>query len=134
MKGGIAKHNLGGLRPLVIEMRGVLPGEADPAMDLDVLRRSPQGGLRPRGLGEVCRERKILARLGRRPARVVDRRARELKLKQHLRALVLHGLKCADRPRELDARFCVGHGHLEAARCTAHHLEGEAHGGLGERS
>ena len=38
MVGGVAQHQLRRLGPLEVEVGGVLPGEADAAVDLDVLR------------------------------------------------------------------------------------------------
>ena len=43
---GVAEQQLGRLRPLEVEVCGVLPGEADATVDLDVLRSRMEVGLR----------------------------------------------------------------------------------------
>src|SRR3954451_12109838 len=47
-----AQQELGALRPPEVEVRGVLPGEADAAVDLDVLGRDAEVGLRAERLGD----------------------------------------------------------------------------------
>src|SRR6478609_8887373 len=43
---GVAEVDLGALRALEVEVRGVLPRKPDPAVDLDVLRRGVEVRLR----------------------------------------------------------------------------------------
>ena len=80
----------------------MLPGEADPAVDLDVLGRGVEVGLRAVGLGQAGHHRQLVGVLGRRPAGVVGRRLGRLDLEQHVGALVLDGLEAADGSAELD--------------------------------
>jgi hypothetical protein len=69
---------------LEVEVRVVLPGEADPAVDLDVLGRAAEEGLGAGGLGERRRDGELCHLVLRHPGRPVGRRARRLDLEQHV--------------------------------------------------
>jgi hypothetical protein len=90
-------------------MRRVLPGEPDPAVDLNAVGRHPGkrlgtvavrdgGGDRERVPGRLARRRRD---------RVVGRRPRGLDVHGHLRTPVLDRLERADGPPELNARLGV---------------------------
>ena len=111
-------------------MRGVLPGEPDPAVDLNAVGRHPGerlgavavrdgGGDRERVPGRLVR---------RRVDRVVGRRPGGLDVHGHLRAPVLHRLERADRPPELNARLgvrdCELHHPLRAADLLGRERDG----------
>src|SRR5881392_4063460 len=69
--GGIAEQELGRLRSLEVEVRRVLPREADAAVDLDVLGGGVEVGVRAVRLGQAGDGGELLVQLGRGPARVV---------------------------------------------------------------
>ena len=50
---GVAEQQLRGLGPLEVQVRRVLPGEADTAMDLNVLGGAVEVGIRAVGLGQA---------------------------------------------------------------------------------
>src|SRR6476469_8268565 len=86
---GVTEQDLRALRTLEVQVRIVLPGEADAAVDLDVLGRGVEVRVRAVGLGERGHHRQLVVVLGRRPRRVVRRRLRRLDLEEHVGALVL---------------------------------------------
>src|SRR5687767_5781539 len=131
--GRVAEEDLGALGPLEVQVGIVLPGEADPAVDLDVLRRGVEVGLGAVRLGQGGDDRELVVVLRRRPAGVVRRRLRRLDLEEHVGALVLDGLEGADRPAELDSGLGVLDRHVEALLGPAHLLGGQADGHLVER-
>ena len=121
------------LGALEVQVRVVLPREADATVDLDVLGRGVEvrvGAVRLRQRGD---HRQLVVVLGRGPRRVVRGRLRRLDLEQHVGALVLDRLERADRPAELHADLRVLDRHLEHDLRAAHHLVGERDRGLVER-
>src|SRR5262249_23645675 len=120
-----AEECLGCPSPLVVEMRRVLPGEADAAVDVDVL----VGGLGERlgavRLGEPRNDGKLVGALRGRPRAVVGGGPRRLGLDEHVGALVLDRLVTADEAPELDADLGVVDGHLEHLLGAAGLLCGE---------
>src|SRR6266550_3871298 len=126
--GGVAQQDLRALRPLEVQVGVVLPGEADAAVDLDVLGGGVEVGVRAVRLGEAGDGRQLVVELGGGPARVVGGRLGRLHLEQHVGALVLDGLEAADGPAELDADLGVVDRHVEALLGAAHLLGGQGHG------
>src|SRR2546421_9939868 len=131
--GGVAEQDLRALRPLEVQVGVVLPGEADAAVDLDVLGGGVEVRVGAVRLGEARDDRELLVVLGCRPRRVVRRRLRRLDLEQHVGALVLDGLERADGPTELHAHLRVVDRHLEHLLRAPDHLVRQAHGRLVER-
>src|SRR5437763_873367 len=131
--GGIAEQDLRALRPLEVEVGVVLPGEADAAVDLDVLGGGVEVRVGAVRLGEARDDRQLLVVLGCCPGRVVRRRLRRLDLEQHGGALVLDGLERADGATELHAHLRVLDRHLEHLLRAADHLVRQTHGRLVER-
>src|SRR5436305_9510612 len=131
--GGVAEQDLGALRPLEVQVGVVLPGEADAAVDLDVLGGGVEVRVGAVRLGEARDDRELLVVLGCRPRRVVRRRLRRLDLEQHVGALVLDGLERADGPPELHAHLRVVDCHLQHLLRAADHLVRQSHGRLVER-
>jgi predicted metal-dependent phosphoesterase TrpH len=70
--GGVAQVQLARLGPLEVQVGVVLPGEADPAVDLDVLRGHVEVGLRGVRLGQRGQHRDLRRPLGHRGGRVAD--------------------------------------------------------------
>src|SRR5271163_1851795 len=68
---GIAQQQLGRLGPLEVEVGRVLPREADAAVDLDVLGRRVEVGLRAVRLGQRRHHGELVGVLGRSPGGVV---------------------------------------------------------------
>src|SRR5690606_24712796 len=62
--GGVAEEQLGRLGPLEVEVGRVLPGEADAAVDLDVLGGGVEVRLRAVGLGEAGHLGQLVVQLG----------------------------------------------------------------------
>jgi len=117
--GGAAEQDLARQRVLVVEVRVVLPGEADPAVQLDGVRRRGEvrpGDQHPRG-GRVPREvgRALVRAAGRR----AQRRVTELPGRLHVRQPVLDPLERADRAAERDADLRVLGGRLQAGAHAA---------------
>ncbi len=56
----VSEEKLARLCALVVEMRGMLPSEPHPAMDLDILRSNVVVGLGTKRLGEMRRFEKVL--------------------------------------------------------------------------
>src|SRR5207253_6107300 len=101
--GRVPEQELARLGPLEIQVGVVLPGEADAAVDLDVLGGGVEVGVRAVGLGQGGDDGQLVAVLGRSPTGVVGGRLGRLDLEQHVGALVLDGLEGPDGPAELDA-------------------------------
>ena len=110
----------------------MLPGEADAAVDLDVLGRGVEVRVGAVRLGQAGRHRQLLVVLAGCPRGVVGGRLARLDLEQHVGALVLDRLERADRAAELDAHLGVLDRHLEHLLRTADHLVGRHRGGLVE--
>src|SRR5207237_4570596 len=72
--GGIAEQQLGRLRTLEVEMCVMLPREADPAVDLDVLGGGVEVSVGAVGLGQTGDDRELIVELSGSPSRVVRRR------------------------------------------------------------
>src|SRR5262245_49732968 len=108
-----------------VEVRVVFPGEADAAVDLDVLLGAAHEGVAGPRLGDA-REQALLGvvRVGG-LERLARGAAPGLERDQHVGALVLHCLEGADGPPELDAAARVLRGRVEHALEAAHHLGGE---------
>src|SRR3546814_20454038 len=94
--GGVTEEQLGALGPLEVQVGGVLPGEADAAMDLDVLGGGVEVRLGAVGLGQAGDRGELVVELGRAPGGVVGGRLGRLDLEEHVGALVLDGLEGAD--------------------------------------
>src|SRR5438132_1086455 len=103
----VAEVDLRRLRTAEVQVRVVLPREADAAVDLDVLGGAVEVRVRAVRLGERRGQRQLLGVLGRRPAGVVRGRTRHLDLHEHVRALVLDRLERTDRTSELVALLRV---------------------------
>src|SRR5436190_17223073 len=123
--GGVAEEDLRALRPLEVQVSVVLPGEADAAVDLDVLGGGVEVRVGAVRLGEARDDRELLVVLGCRPRRVVRRRLRRLDLEQHVGALVLDCLERADGATELHAHLRVLDRHLEHLLSTTDLLGGQ---------
>ena len=117
----------------------MLPGEADTAVDLDVLRGDAEerlGGVR---LGQRGEHRDLRGALGHRPGGVVHRRAGGFQLQQQVGAAVLDGLEAPDRPVELVPLPGVAQRHVQRRLRTAQLLGGQRdrgdvqRGGQGDR-
>src|SRR5690554_5538312 len=107
-------------------MRIVFPGETDSAVNLDVLARAEE--IRVRGVGfrrggELAKEEAIV-RCGGDVRRIGDR-ARGFDLPEHVRGLVLDGLKAPDWTSELFALERIGDRHIEATLGSTDLLDGE---------
>src|ERR1700691_2564777 len=94
--GRVAQEELRPLGALEVEVRVVLPREADAAVDLDVLRRAVEVGLGAEGLGEARGDRQLLVALLGGPGSVVRSGLGRLDVEEHIRALVLDGLERSD--------------------------------------
>src|SRR5438132_9051666 len=70
---GVAEEDLRALRALEVEVRVVLPGEADAAVDLDVLGRTVEVRVGDVRLGQRRDHGELLVVLGRGPRRVIRR-------------------------------------------------------------
>src|ERR1700691_1832092 len=70
----VAQEELRTLGALEVEVRVVLPREADAAVDLDVLRRAVEVGLGAERLGEAGRDRQLVVQLLGGPGGVVGGR------------------------------------------------------------
>ena len=127
--GGVAEEELGRLGPLEVQVGRVLPGEADAAVDLDVLGGGVEVGLGAVGLGQAGDRGQLVVELGRAPGGVVGGGLGRLDLEQHVGALVLDGLEGADGATELHAVLGVLHRHLEHELGAADLLGGEADSG-----
>src|SRR4051812_38667351 len=68
---GVAEQDLRALGALEVQVRVVLPREADATVDLDVLRGGVEVRVRAVGLGERRHHRQLVVVLGRGPRRVV---------------------------------------------------------------
>ena len=103
----------------------MLPGEADPTVDLDVelgvLIRARYG----QHGGHCCRIRELVATGGRGPGSVPYGRRGQFGRHQHVGAVVLHGLVGADGTPELLADLGVPAGHVGAFVCDARGFGGE---------
>src|SRR4051812_7278769 len=103
MRSGQAEEGLIALGAAVVQVRRMLPREADAAVHEDV--RSGYVKVRVRGvcLGERGRQRQLLRRVDRGPHGVIRGGSGEFQFDQHVGALVLDRLERADRPAELYA-------------------------------
>src|SRR5687767_5073306 len=126
---GIAEQQLARLGALEVQVRRVLPGEADATVDLDVVGAGVEVRLRAVRLGERRDGRKLVVELGRAPAGVVRGGLGRLNLEQHVSALVLDGLERPDGASELDAVLGVLHRHLQHELRATDLLGGESDGG-----
>jgi len=70
---GVAEHQLAGLRPFVVQMRLVFPGETDGAVDLDVALRNAHKCVRRVGLGQGGVRLKLFRARARSPHSTQDR-------------------------------------------------------------
>src|SRR5664279_3974565 len=68
---GVTQVDLGALRALEVQVRGVLPGETDATVDLDVLGRRVEVRLGAVRLRERGHDRELVVVPGRCPGRVV---------------------------------------------------------------
>ena len=107
----------------------MLPREADATVDLDVLGRRVEVGLRAVRLGQRGHRRKLVVQLRGTPAGVVGGRLGRLHLEQHVGALVLDGLERPDGSTELHAVLGVLHGGVEADLGATDLLGGQGHRG-----
>ena len=122
-------------RPAVVDVRVVLPGEADAAVHLDAILRAALGGSRcqrrrHRG-GELDFERRVpivLAGFVDRAGGIPHGRGGPLGVGDHLGALVLDGLELTDRPAELLADLGVLRGRVGGPACDADGLGGQQRG------
>ena len=112
-----AEHHLVRAGAPEVQVRGILPGEADAAVNLDVRFRRVAQRLGAHRLGHA---RAPVRFAGGRSIRIVERlegrlrgRPRPFEVDQHVGALVLDGLKAADLPAELFAGTGVVGGDLE---------------------
>ncbi len=104
-------------------MSVVFPGEADAPVYLDIqLRTEHERGQREAAGQGGCQFGFIRRKI--RPGGTPGARGRLLGGDQHVRAVVLDGLKGADGPSELDTFLCVFGRHLGARARTARCLGG----------
>src|SRR5215470_8970876 len=111
--GAVAEEQLAGLGPLEVQVGVVLPGEADAAVDLDVLRGHVEVRLRGVLLHQRGQHRDLRRVRGHRGRRVAHRRAQRLDLEQQVGTAVLDGLEAADGPVELAPDLGVLHRHVQ---------------------
>src|SRR5271167_3837106 len=115
----VAEQERSALGTAQIQMRRVLPGEADPTMNLDVLVGAVRESLRTPRLGDAGSEGEVRGIIIRGPKPVISGRSRALDLEQHVSALVFDRLERADRPAVLEAHLGVFHSHLQGPRRRA---------------
>src|SRR5579885_2115702 len=118
MLGGIAEQDNAGSGALEIQMCWMLPGEAHPAVDLDVLGRGVKIRFRAVRLGEMRRLEYILV-AGDCEGRMISGGTGELGFHEHISAFVLDCLERADRTAELQPGLGVLGGHLKASLRSA---------------
>ena len=107
----------------------MLPGEADATVNLDVLGRGVEVGLRAVALGKRGNLRKLVVHFVRAPTGVVGGGLGRLNLEEHVGTLVLDGLERADRATELHTDLGVLDRHVEAHLSATDLLGGERHSG-----
>ena len=127
-----AEHRLHGQRTPQVQMRVVLPGEADAAMHLDV-----EFGVADVGRKRQCRcgggdQPELLLVLAGRAGGVPDAGDRRLGGHQHVGAVVLDGLEGGDGAAELLADLRVLDSAVDAVRRTADGLGGIEGAGAGQ--
>src|SRR4051795_5145841 len=83
--GRIPQVDLGALRALEVQVRRVLPREADATVDLNVLGGRVEVRFRAVRLGERRHRRQLVVHLGRAPRAVVRRALGRLDLEEHVR-------------------------------------------------
>ena len=107
MVGGIAEEGLRTLGALVPKVGVVVPGEADPAVNLDAVACSVHVCVRGGCLGETGERGQILVVAGRGVGSLVGRGLGQLDLQQEVGAAVFDGLERADGTAELHAQVGV---------------------------
>src|ERR1700760_578608 len=123
--GGVAQVQLARLGPLEVQVGVVLPGEADAAVDLDVLRGHVEVRLRGVRLDQRGQHRDLGRVLGHRGRRVADRGPPRLDLEQQVGAAVLNRLEAADGPVELAPGLGVLPRHVQRPLRAAELLGGQ---------
>ena len=103
-------------------MRVVVPGKADPAVNLDTFPRGMHVGVCSCGLGHAREDGKLRIVFRRGLRRVVGSGFGQLDFQQHIRALVLDRLKRADGAAELGAQLRVLDRGLQQPLRPAHHF------------
>ena len=111
-------------------MRVVIPSETDAAMNLDGVRGGAHVGICRGGFRERCKRGRLHIALGFGLRGVVSRGLRQLHIQQHVRTLMLDGLKGADGAAELHAHVGVGDRGFQQCLRAAHHLIGQRDGGV----
>ena len=89
----VAEENLRTLGSLVEEMRVVLPGEADAAVDLDAVLRRLHVGIRSSGLGKACECREVGVVFGGGAGGLVGRRSGQFDGERQVRQAMLDALE-----------------------------------------
>src|SRR5437764_12508001 len=112
----VASVRLDPERALVVVVEDVLPGEADPAVDLDRALAGGDGRVGRVALRRRDGDRRLVGFLGDAPRRPVGERTGELRLNERVRERMRDGLVDADRPPELLARLGVLDGEVERLR------------------
>ena len=125
---GVAKGEFGVLGALEIQVHVVLPREADAAVHLDALAGGVAIGVAAIRLGHGYGQGRLGHVFIHGPGRIVGGGFGRLHLQHHLGALVLDGLKAADRAPELDALLGVRHADVEHLLRPADHLGAQRRG------
>src|ERR1700689_2782788 len=106
-------------------MGGMLPGEADPAVQLNVLERAAQEGRRTRRARHRDGQRGLRRVLLDRPRRVRHRGQAEVDLDREVGTAVLDRLERPDHPAELDPGARVADRALQGGLASAVLLAGD---------
>ena len=110
-------------------MRVVVPGKADPAVDLNTFPRCMHVSIRRGGLGDAGQDGQFRIVLCRGVGRTVGSGFGQFDFQQHIRALVLDRLKRAYSPTELGAQLGVLDRGLQQPLRAADHFVRQGNGG-----
>ena len=125
MVGGVAQEQLRALGALEVQVRVVLPREADATVDLNVLRGAVEERLGAEGFGERRGDGQLVIELLSGPGGVVRGGLGRLDVEQHVGALVLDGLERSDRSAELHTMLGVVNRVVEHTLSPTHLLGGQ---------
>ena len=119
--------------PLQVQVRGVLPGEADTPVQLHAFLGCQGGGVPAGRLGQGDRDRGVRVVVGQAGGGVPGRGPGLADGHPQVRGAVLQRLERADRAGELVPLLQVGDGHLQAALSHPQLLGGQHRGPGGQR-